>query len=146
MFKRVEKRRKKREEEEELGLDEDMKDVLGIQDTDSDESDSESDPNEAGGDSEREAAAENQRQDTGDEDEEGTSEGDGDPKRPTRTVKEALEEPLYIISLQPDVKGCIICPGKLLKNDQIANVHKLSNACPALFPIFISPHRVPRET
>ncbi|KAF7336834.1 hypothetical protein MVEN_02119500 [Mycena venus] len=38
MFKRVEKRRKRQEEEEELGLDEDAKEVLGLNDTDSDES------------------------------------------------------------------------------------------------------------
>src|SRR3984885_6996696 len=47
MYKRVEKRRRKKEEEEELGLDDDMKEVLGMQDTDSDESDSDSDSESA---------------------------------------------------------------------------------------------------
>ncbi|GLB40350.1 hypothetical protein LshimejAT787_0802210 [Lyophyllum shimeji] len=48
MFKRVEKRRRKREEEEELGLDEDMKEVLGMHDTDSEESASDSDESSDG--------------------------------------------------------------------------------------------------
>jgi len=39
MFKRVDKKRKKREEEEELGLDQEMKEIIGLSDTDSEESD-----------------------------------------------------------------------------------------------------------
>jgi hypothetical protein len=42
MFKRVSKRIAKKEEEEALGLDADMKEVLGLQDTDSEESESSS--------------------------------------------------------------------------------------------------------
>jgi hypothetical protein len=42
MFKRVAKRVKRKEEEEALGLDEDMKEALGMHDTDSDESESDS--------------------------------------------------------------------------------------------------------
>jgi hypothetical protein len=42
MFKRVARRVKKKEEEEALGIDEDMKEVLGMHDTDSEESDSDS--------------------------------------------------------------------------------------------------------
>ena len=56
MFKRVEKRRLKKQEEEELGIDEDMKEILGMHDTDSeesasDESDSDDDEEEDDDDS-----------------------------------------------------------------------------------------------
>ena len=37
MFKRVQKRQRKQEKEEELGLDSEIKEVLGLQDTDSEE-------------------------------------------------------------------------------------------------------------
>lgn len=40
MFKRVEKRKRRQEEEEALGLDSEMKAILGVHDTDSDESQS----------------------------------------------------------------------------------------------------------
>ena len=43
MFKRIEKKQKRQAEIDELGLDENAKEMLGIQDTDSDESESESD-------------------------------------------------------------------------------------------------------
>ena len=43
MFKRVEKRRRKKEEEEELGLNEEMKEIMGMHDTDSEESASDTD-------------------------------------------------------------------------------------------------------
>jgi hypothetical protein len=43
MFKRAARRVKKKEREEALGLDEDMKEVLGMHDTDSEESNSDSD-------------------------------------------------------------------------------------------------------
>ena len=46
MFKRVEKRIRKKEKEEELGIDEDMKEMLGMHDTDSEESDSSSSEDE----------------------------------------------------------------------------------------------------
>ena len=161
MFKRVEKRRKRREEEEELGLDEDMKDLLGMHDTDSDESDSEagssedgtldqkdSDDGEEGQDVVREEQGRKRKRDTksGEEDEEAEEEDTGsngekdeeDLKRRTLTVQEALEDTLYVIAArQPHVKGCIICPGKLLKNVQMSNVHKASKACTSLYPLYL---------
>ena len=57
MFKRVEKRIWKKEKEEELGLDSEMKEVLGLQDTDSEESDSSSDNDSDGSDSDDEENA-----------------------------------------------------------------------------------------
>lgn len=126
MFKRVEKRRKKKEEEEELGLDEDMKEVLGMQDTDSDESDSDSDPSltdQGAEDSTGELPeAENEGEDQSEED-------DDKEEGPTVTVQEALQDPVYLVSIQPDVKACIVCPGKLLKGARMVQLHRKSNAC-----------------
>ncbi|KAG6841443.1 hypothetical protein C0991_011113 [Blastosporella zonata] len=111
MFKRVEKRQRKKEEEEELGLDEDMKEVLGIHDTDSEESasdsdDSDSDADEGSGDegvrqSDDEALGEDDL-DIADEEE-----SEEEIEQPAITVQEALRDPVYLISLEPAVKGCI---------------------------------------
>ncbi len=54
MYKRVEKRRRKQEKEEELGLTEEMKEVLGMHDTDSDESNSSDSDTESGDEDEDE--------------------------------------------------------------------------------------------
>lgn len=140
MFKRVEKRRKKQEEDEELGLDGEMKELMGLQDTDSDESDSSSE----GGSSDDEAGSE-VAEESGDEEidedqleigdkEDEQSEGDdaesdeeseGDDQPPL-TITEALANPVYVVSLDPEVKACVVCPGKLLKNLTMAEVHKAS--------------------
>src|ERR1700722_539336 len=123
MFKRVEKRRRKKEEEEELGLNEDMKGVLGMQDTDTDESDSDSDiQSEKGSDAQIA--------------EEGDEEREDNAESPEISVEDALADPVYFISLEPDTKGCIVCPGKLLKHPKMIEVHKASNVClfqPLLF-------------
>lgn len=130
MFKRVEKRQRKKEEEAELGLDEDMKQVLGMNDTDSEESASDTDDSESNGaegsgqeevyDSDAEERV--HEQDEGDESEDETS-------LPVITVQEALRDPVYIISLEPNVKGCILCPRKILKGAKMVELHRTSNAC-----------------
>ncbi|KAG5638477.1 hypothetical protein H0H81_012409 [Sphagnurus paluster] len=109
MFKRVEKRRRKREEEEELGLDEDMKEILGMHDTDSEESASESDNSS---DDERVTEVEGDISKEGNSDEEdleNTSEESApEEEQPFITIKEALRDPVYLVSLLPIViKGCI---------------------------------------
>jgi len=121
MFKRVEKRRRKKEEEEELGLD-DMKEVLGLQDTDSDESDSDSDSEQTSGIVDAV------------EDIEGSGEegGEGEGRKAGNaeiSIEDALADPVYLVSLEPDIKGCIVCPGKLLKHPKMIEVHKASNVC-----------------
>jgi hypothetical protein len=134
MFKRVEKRRRKKVEEEELGIDEDMKEILGMHDTDSEESDSDSDQAESS---------------VGDVDEEqqGLSETDSlrkgwdsdqeeDAEEHVITVQEALRDPVYLVSLQPDVKACIVCPGKHLKGARMAELHRTSKAC--TLPLFLA--------
>ena len=116
MLKRVDKRRRKKAEEEKLGLDEEVKEILGIQDTDSEESESESDE----GEKEESAADEEMNFGEDEEDEE---------EDPSITVSQALKDPLYIVSILPDVKACIVCPGKLLKTVKMVQLHRTSNAC-----------------
>ncbi|KAJ7707462.1 hypothetical protein B0H17DRAFT_1325299 [Mycena rosella] len=127
MFKRVEKRRRKQEEEEDLGLDEDMKEVLGINDTDSEESDSDSDDSES--EAEEDAGEGEAGGDNGEgEGEDSSDEGDDDAEEPPISVAEALRDPVYIVSLQPDVKACIVCPGKVFKSADILTLHRASKA------------------
>lgn len=143
MFKRVEKRRRKKEEEEELGLDEDMKEVLGIQDTDSDESDSDSDSDSQDSSDQEVSGNLGEDKDEGehdDDDEEGASEDQSDneeEKLPALTVADALEDPIYLVSLEPDVKGCISCPGKLLKHAKMIDIHKSSGVRPVALHTFL---------
>jgi len=121
MFKRVEKRRRKKVEEEELGLDEDMKEILGIHDTDSDESDSDSDQSSAG-------YVENVQEDLSDTGGfgEGPERDHDEDEEHIITVQEALRDPIYLVSLQPQVKACIVCPGKLLKGVKMVELHRTS--------------------
>lgn len=140
MFKRVEKRRLKKQEEEELGLDEDMKDVLGMHDTDSDESDTDSDDTSSGEHSEGEDGEEEQEEfgsdAEGSQEEDARSESDAE-EEPVITIREALRDPVYVVSLQPIVKACIVCPGKLLKGVQMIDLHRKSNACMIFFPSYM---------
>jgi hypothetical protein len=152
MFKRVERKIKRKEKEEELGINEDMKEVLGIHDTDSDESDSESedssDAEEGEGEEEGRSSDEgtippplkkrkrdNFEPEPEDQEESGMDEApdemdadqsDEDEEGVQMNVEEALNDPLYIVSIQPDVRACILCPDKLLKNPTMAEVHKTS--------------------
>ncbi|KAH7926083.1 hypothetical protein BV22DRAFT_1104545 [Leucogyrophana mollusca] len=132
MFKRVERKRKKREEEEELGLDDEVKDIIGLNDTDSDES--ESDESDADSDTEdgpEEEGAGGRSGEAGvdvldsEESDEELNEAEG---KPPISIQEALKDPVYIVSLDPDVKACLICKGKLIKSTQMAVVHKGSTA------------------
>lgn len=120
MFKRADKRRRKKEDEEKLFLDQEMKEILGIQDTDSEESDSDSDEGE------EEERATNEEMNSGEEEEDEENDEEEDP---SITVSQALKDPLYIISILPDVKACIVCPGKLLKSVKMVQLHRTSNAC-----------------
>ncbi|KAI0787852.1 hypothetical protein C8Q74DRAFT_1216402 [Fomes fomentarius] len=137
MFKRVEKRIRKKEKEEELGLDGDMKEMLGMNDTDSDESSAGSDSEDSAGeearglpspedenvsDAEEDVDGDDAEEEDGEESEEEEDEG------PSMTVSEALRDPLYLISREPEVKCCILCPGKLLKNSTMIEVHLKSGA------------------
>lgn len=135
MFKRVEKRRRRQEKEEALGLDSDLKEVLGLQDTDSDESDSSSDDQSEESDVEGgETAPEESVGDAdGVEDEEigsaASSEEEEESEIPPMSVTEAVRDPVYLVSLDPEIKACILCAGKALKNPVMADVHKASKVC-----------------
>ncbi|KAG6862520.1 hypothetical protein C0995_000068 [Termitomyces sp. Mi166 len=120
MFKRVEKRRRMKEEEEELGLDEDMKQVLGMNDTDSEESATDSDDSDSDGT----GGSGDERDQDLDEEDRGLDQVGGDEgleELPMITIQEALRDPVYIISLEPSLKGCIVCPGKTLKGTKMAH-------------------------
>lgn len=136
MFKRIEKRIRKKEKEEELGLDEDTKEMLGMNDTDSDESSSSEDSSDEEGKEIRDDMDEN----ASDEDdvsemeegvEEHTSESDPDSddvdEEPPMSLSEALQNPIYLVCELPEVKACVVCPGKLLKNPVMIDIHLKSN-------------------
>ena len=141
MFKRVEKKLARKKKEEGLGLSEELKEAIGLIDVDSD--DSSSDESEASSStsnsqvpSKRKRLLDDEPDSSSDADSEGQDpEAADDPEEceddpgVQMSVEEALQDPLYIISIQPDIRGCIICPRKLLKNDAMASVHIKSQVC-----------------
>lgn len=137
MFKRVEKRRLKKREEEELGIDEDMKEILGIHDTDSEESASDSDSDSEGEEDKEEDDIAADVDESGGEgqsatEEEDDDEDDEDAEDPNVTVRQALLDSVYVVSVLPEVKACVVCPGKLLKGVKMVQLHRISNACTLL--------------
>jgi hypothetical protein len=149
MFKRINKRIQKKEKEEAAGINDEMKEILGMQDTDSDESDSSSNSEHDSSDadssdseeSEDEGSSEPQkflglkrRLETEDEDSDGSEQEDGsedaedtESTAPPMTVAEALSEPLYPVRSGSDARECILCPGKELKHAKMASVHVSSS-------------------
>ena len=128
MFKRVDKRRKRKEEEEELGIDEEMKEAMGLNDTDSDESaSSEEEDEHSGSDSEagdgREAGSDENTEgdDAGDEDSEDEEDASEDDE-PTLSVGDALLKPVRS-SADGDHSTCVFCPHAILKHDVMVRVH-----------------------
>ena len=126
MFKRAERKRKRREEEEELGLDEDTREIMGLNDTDSDESDSASEQESVQSDGSDSDIGEDRDQK---EEEEAASEDEGVNDDPPLSVAEALKDPIYLVSLDPTVHGCVLCKGKLIKNAGMATTHRNGNVC-----------------
>ena len=130
MFKRIERKRKRWEEEEELGLDEDTKEIMGLNDTDSDESDSssESEQERAQSDWDSEPGFDGNR----DQEEDVISGEEGVDEDPSISVEEALQDPIYVISLDPTIHGCVLCKGKFIKNAGVTTIHKNSKVCRSL--------------
>ena len=133
MFKRITKKQKKREEEEELDLDDDTRQMFGLQETDSDESSSQSD-SDSDNKSDREGVASMRTEwlaaeagSSGDEDD--GDEGLDIDDDPPISLEEAAKNPIYHVPSEGlrDVRACITCPKKLLKNDKMVQVH-LSSA------------------
>ena len=154
MFKRVEKRRKRQEEEEDLGLDAELKQVLGIQDTDSEESDSDSSDDggssdgegmdfEGLGGSDDEEGGSGGEEDSGDE---GEHDSDGSLQIDAKnypasalglTVKQVLVDSIIPAPEDPILNFCILCPQKTLRNASMVQVHRSSNACALLLQLYM---------
>lgn len=123
MFKRLEKRRLRKEEGRKLGIsDEKINVIMGLNDTDSEESTSESDSscereNVAGSIEELES------------DDNADNAGVENKDDPLVSVDQALLDPIYVVSVYPEVKACIVCPGKQLKGQKMTQWHCASNAC-----------------
>ena len=132
MFKRVDKRRKRKEEEEELGINEEMKEAMGLNDTDSDESASSEEDEHSGSDSEvgdgREPGIDENTEgdDEGDEDSEEEEDASEDDE-PTLSVGDALLKPVRS-SADGDHSTCVFCPHAILKHDVMVRVHLDSKA------------------
>jgi hypothetical protein len=142
MFKRVRRRIAKKEKEHELGLTPEVKDEMGLYDTESDESlsgsggesssdskrpsrkrkrslgDDEESGDGGGSDSKGSASADEEQGDS-EPDAGGVEDKTGDESGPT--VEDALKDPLHFVS--EDQQACAICPGKLLKNQHMAELH-----------------------
>ena len=112
-----------------------MKEVLGMHDTDSDESDSSSGDSSDSGSSDDEGeitpndVADEQAEDEVDEEDEEESGDELSHSIPQMSVTETMQDPVYIFSTDPDVMACALCPGKLLKNTTMADIHKSSKVC-----------------
>ena len=143
MFKRVEKKLAKKKEEEELGITEEIKKAIGLNAVDSD--DSTSDESEASSSSSTPQIPSKRKQSSEEDLDDGSdpapwghdlgvsedSAGDDeDGPGVQMTVGEALRDPLFIVSIQPDIRGCIVCPGKVLKNETMVSVHTKSQVSP----------------
>jgi hypothetical protein len=145
MFKRVEKRRRRQEEEDDLGLDAEMKQVLGIQDTDSEESDSDSSDDGGSNDGEgmdfegfggsadeEDGSAEEESADEEEYDSDGSLQVDAKnypASALSLTVKQVLADSIIPAPEDPMLNFCILCPQKTLRNPSMVQVHRSSNAC-----------------
>lgn len=129
MFKRVAKHAKRKEKEAALGITEEMKEIMGLQDTDSDESQSDSEEDAT-------VTANLSRKRKRDEDGDSTAEEigaelDGD-QLAVISVRDALDAPIRDTS-------CIVCPGKTIKHSKMEQVH-LDSAVHAFWPLKTYPH------
>jgi len=121
MYKIVKHRREKKELDAELGLTDDVKELLGYNnnDTDSDESRSDSDSDsdsDDDGPSADEAEGPVVEEASDDEEEEG----------PFMPIGDALAQPLQPHPERPGLVICVVCPGKTLKEGRMAEVHEES--------------------
>ncbi len=138
MLKRIQKKIQKKEKEAELGLDDDTKEILGFNDTDSDESDSsgfDSDDDAESDDLEFSKSLEERIGE--DEEDEGQSDAESDSDEDEHakvTVQEALNDPIYVSSV--DAGGgewqCVVCPGKIFKGSKMIDAHRESKVSPVI--------------
>lgn len=157
MFKRMARKVKRKERDEELGLDEEAKQVLGLQDTDSDESETDSEVNsDLGSNSDSDASLDSDldvgsdagmktewlgAEGYGSEEDEGSDDDSldldfDDDEDPPMTLVEATKKPIYLTSADPDIHACIVCPKKALKNQKMVEVH-LQSSVRSISPLLI---------
>ncbi|KDQ24428.1 hypothetical protein PLEOSDRAFT_1085623 [Pleurotus ostreatus PC15] len=136
------KRIQKKEKEAELGLDDDTKEILGFNDTDSDESDSSGVDSEDEDSDDEELSKLLEEPVVGDRDEgpieaDEESEADWDAGAESDTdevskvtVQEALNDPIYVSSLDAGAGEwqCVVCPGKIFKGSKMIDAHRESKA------------------
>ncbi|EJU04982.1 hypothetical protein DACRYDRAFT_20551 [Dacryopinax primogenitus] len=135
MYKRVAKRIERHEREEKLGITEEEKEILGLQDTDTDESES-SDSDEGSDKEDAEGFEVGSELDEMDErpQENGDDETDSDDDEslsdivPAVTVEQALKSPLYTFLGDTKTEGCFVCPGKFLASRNASELHVKSSS------------------
>ena len=146
MFKRLERRQKRKQQEEELGLDEETRDIMGLQDTDSSESETSSDSDSDVSNTVSDRAlpsrglakglrdggpdhgSDTNGQESADGGQDEASEVDSKVDH-EMTIADALRNPLYALPSGSDHQTCIVCPGKLLKNQTMIDIHMRSSVC-----------------
>jgi hypothetical protein len=139
MFKRARRRIEKSEKMHKLGLTPEVKEELGlnVDDTDSlSESGSESSGSErpsrkrkrslkdVGGDADARESGPRGSASEGEEAEESEPDDGVDDKMGAEggpTVDDALKDPLFFVT--DDLRACVVCPGKLLKNQHMVELH-----------------------
>lgn len=138
MFKRIEKRQRKKEKAEELGIDENLYDVQDSdsEDSHSDRSGSDDEDSASGSDvysfsgigdgihSEDIMADDIGSDESGEEDQGSDAESDDSSDAPPMTIPEAVENPIYQPSLEKEDRWCIVCPGRIFKNEFMVGTHK----------------------
>ncbi|KAI0029349.1 hypothetical protein K488DRAFT_88823 [Vararia minispora EC-137] len=138
MFKRVDRRRRREEEREELGLDGDMGEIMGLNETDSSESDTSSDEesgddNGEGIEGSEDAYKSDEERSEGDwkdqksaEDLEGQREAHEGLGDANTSLSTALRSPIQISANGSFI--CVLCPQKVLRHDVMVQMHESSQA------------------
>ena len=122
-------------------MTEEMKEVLGMHDTDTDESDSSTGGESSGEDSEDMdvddaeiiQGVEDESESEGEDEDEGGASGDEDDSvedeeltRPPLSVTETMTDPMYSVSSSGYPKACAVCPTKRFKSEAFVEEHKNS--------------------
>ena len=66
-------------------------------------------------------------EESGDDDAEDVDANEDD--EPSISLPEALRDPVYVVSLDRDVRACILYKGKVIKGTPMSQVHKTSTVC-----------------
>ena len=113
---------------------------MALNDTDPEESVSESDSS-----SDRDSAVE--QLDEEDIEDSGEESGDDDAEESTQariSLSDAFRDPVYVMSLDPDIRACILCKDKVIKGTVMSQLHKTSTGCTFLKHEYIRMFRIPQ--